>query len=64
MKVEIVGSPEDGRTVEVEDGSTELYVPVFTEYVNGPLDLIPKYSIAKLPIHDNGKVYWNETLDD
>lgn len=61
MKVTVVGGPEDGRKIEVEDSVDYLSLPVFTEYVNGPLDLIPKFSVATLPIHhDEKKAYWNE----
>ncbi len=59
-RVEIIGGPLDGHSFEVEDYADFVSVPVTTGSMNGPLGLIPKFVVATLPIHEDGKAYWNE----
>lgn len=60
MKVEIVGGPLDGHTVSVENGVDWVSVPITVGTIDGPLGLIPKFHVATMAIHDDGKAYWNE----
>lgn len=61
MKVEVIGGPMDGHTVEAQDDADYLALPISTGTMDGPLGLIPKFYVATLPIHtDEKKAYWNE----
>ncbi len=61
MKITVVGGPQDGRTIEVEDEVDYLSLPVMAGSMDGPLGLIPKFNVATLPIHhEEKKVYWHE----
>lgn len=61
MKVEVIGGPMDGHTVEVEDEMDYISMPIPTGTMGGPLGLIPQFYIVTLPIHhDEQKVFWNE----
>lgn len=60
MRVEIIGGPLDGHSFEVEDYADFVSVPVTIGSMDGPLGLIPKFVVATLPIHDDGKAHWNE----
>lgn len=60
MKVEVIGGPMDGHMVEAEDDVDFISLPISVGTMNGPLGLIPKFVVATLPIHEDGKAYWNE----
>lgn len=57
--VEIVGGPRDGSKMTVPDDVDYISLPVQEGSMDGPLGLIPKFSVATLPVHE-GKAYWNE----
>lgn len=60
MKVEVIGGPMDGHYVEAEENTDYIAVPVSVGTMDGPLGLIPKFIVATLPVHEDGKAYWNE----
>lgn len=61
MKVELVGGPYDGRNMSFSGERDWIEVPVFKEYADGPLGLMPSYSVVTMPVHfDNNRVYWKE----
>ena len=50
----------DGHTIDIEEDVDFISLPISVGTMDGPLGLIPKFVVATLPIHEDGKAYWNE----